>query len=798
MKISNNWLKKFISTNLRPEQIGELLTDLGLEVETINPLNAHDLSFDGIVVGQVLECTPIQKSEKLILTKVDIGNSEILDIVCGAPNIQANINVPVALVQSKILSPKGELLEIKERTIQNIKSQAVICSSVELGLDENHPGILILDDQLEVGSKFQPTDSSESDVVYEIGLTPNRADAMSHFGVARDLMAVLTAKSIKHQYLKPIEPNIESIQPDKVIPLQIIDSQKCPKYFGITISGITVMDSPSWLQNLLKAIGINPKNNIVDATNYILHHLGQPLHAFDADKIDQQIIVQTCPQGTSFKTLDGLVRTLDSDDLMICDQSKPLCIAGVLGGEYSGVTQQTTSVFIESAYFDPVSIRKTAKRHGLNTDASFRFERGVDPEIGKLALKQVVALILKLASGYVSSEIQYHETHLATPLQINLNLNKMKDLVGHHIPDTTVENILYSLDFKIINQQTNIWKIQVPTYRVDVTREIDVVEEVFRVFGINKVEPTPVEKIGPILPYESISTHKINQTVSEFLCHHGFYEIITNSLVSKSQIEVNDQAVEILNSIGEEYSFLKQSPWQNMLHAIQYNYNRGNKDLKLFEFGNIYGIDDNKPKESKRLSLAITGNALNKTWILKNTPSLFFYIKGILNDLLNRIAIPIETKVNHVPQHYHPKIDIQTKNKNIGIFGLIHPLEFNTPIAYAELDWNTISKVAYQNETKFQLIPKYPHSTRDFSLLVNKSISYQSIENLAFKTADDTLQKVELFDVYEGKNIPDNKISYGVSFVFQDSNRTLKDEEVDENMTNLQKAFEQKLGVILR
>ena len=798
MKISHNWLKKFISTELKPNQISELLTDLGLEVESVTRFNINKISFDGIIIGRVLECLSIDGSKKLTLTKVDIGNSKVLDIVCGAPNIIPKINVPVALPTSKILSSKGMLVEIKEKKIQNIQSHAVICSSAELGLDTNHSGIMILDDQLEIGSVFQPAYSDKSDHVYEIGLTPNRADAMSHFGVGRELMAVLKAKSIEHQFFKPKEPNLGLVQSNKTIPIQIIDTQKCPKYFGITISDLSVGDSPLWLQNLLKAIGINPKNNIVDATNYVLHHLGQPLHAFDADKIDQQIIVRTCPQGTSFETLDGVKRTLDSTDLMICDASKPLCIAGVMGGDYSGISPQTTSVFIESAYFDPISIRKTAKRHGLNTDASFRFERGVDPKISTLALKQVSALIIDLASGYISSEIQRFETPFDQHIEIDFDLHKMNDLVGKKISDASVENILCSLDFKIINKQSNVWKIQIPSYRVDVTREVDVIEEVFRVFGIDKVESTPFEKIGPILSYESVSTQKINNIVAEFLCHHGFYEIYTNSLVSKSQIGEYHQPVEILNSIGEDYSFLKQSPLENMINAIQYNSNRGNKDLKFFEIGSIYGTDGKKPFESKCLSLTITGNALNKTWILNKTPSPFFYLRGILKDLFDRLAIHIETAANPKNEICNPHISILNRDKIIGFYGLIESHELNTLVAYAELDWEIISKTAYQTDTNYQSIPKYPGSTRDLSLLIDRSISYQSIEDLAYETTEDILQKVELFDVYEGKNLPETKISYGVSFVFQNVKRTLTDAEVDKNMEKLQKAFEQKLKATLR
>ncbi|MCY3998187.1 MAG: phenylalanine--tRNA ligase subunit beta [Flavobacteriaceae bacterium] len=798
MKISNNWLKKFIVTELKPNQISEFLTDLGLEVEVVSRYVANEVSSNGIVVGRVFECIPIDESKKLTLCKVEIGNSNVLDIICGAPNIKPNIHVPVALPKSKIHSLNGGIIEIKERKILNILSQAVICSSAELGLDSDHSGIMILDDQLQIGSVFQPPNPLHTDDVYDIGLTPNRADAMSHFGVARDLMATLKAKAIKHHFFRPVEPHLESIQSDKTIPIQIMDTHKCPKYFGITISDITVTDSPIWLQNLLKSIGINPKNNVVDATNYILHHLGQPLHAFDADKIDRQIIVKTCLPGTAFETLDGMVRILDSDDLMICDQTKPLCIAGVMGGDYSSVTQKTTSVFIESAYFDPISIRKTAKRHGLNTDASFRFERGVDPEIGILALKQVASLILDLAGGELSSKIQRFESPLVPPIIIDFNVCKMNDLVGKNISEVCVESILGSLDFKICHKQSIVWKIQIPSYRVDVTREIDVIEEVFRVFGINKVDATPIEEIGHILSYASVSNQEVNHRVSEFLCHHGFFEIYTNSLVSPSDIETIPEAVEVLNSIGEDYSFLRQSFLPSMLHTLQYNIHRGNKDLKFFEFGSTYHTDRKNPFESRRLSLAITGNALNKTWVLNNTPSPFFYLKGILNDLFDRLAINIKTKAPSKNKVCHPHIDILNNQQNIGFYGLIPSHQLGTAVAYAELDWDIVSKIAYQKDVRFQSVSKYPTSTRDFSLLLDKSVSYQSIEDLAYKTAEDILKKVELFDVYDGENLPKNKISYGVSFMFQNNKRTLTDAEINQNMDRLQKAFEQKLGVILR
>ena len=801
MKISYNWLKRFIVSELSPNQISELLTNTGLEVEGVTNFQPNEVSQDKILVGFVTECLPVSNSKKLKVTKVDIGKDKPLEILCGAPNIKKNVKVAIATIGATIYSNNGDLMAVKPKKMADIESQGVICSEAELGLGDDHSGVLILDGDLEVGSVFQPKSSHEQDHIYEIGLTPNRADAMSHLGVSRDIRAVLKLNSIRHQYFTPTEPELQIGHKDKTIPISIDDREKCLRYYGITITDLNVRESPLWLQTLLKGIGINPKNNIVDITNYILHHLGQPLHAFDADKIDHRIIVKNCPEGTKFETLDGVIRSIDQQDLMICDQSKPLCIAGVMGGVFSGVTHDTKTVFIESAYFDPVSIRKTAKRHVLNTDASFRYERGIDPQIGILAIKKASELIVEIAGGRISSDIQKYEEYEIPALKIDFNLDKLHDLVGKKIPEESVENILQWLDFEVDKRDANHWNVIVPKYRVDVSREADLIEEIFRIYGYNLVPPTPLEKVNSFLPYQKISKYKISNLASEFLTNQGFYEIYTNSLVSKSQQADFHKPVEIANPIGEEFSILKQNPIHNIIQVINHNLNRGVKDIKLFEIANIYGTDGEKSIESERLALAITGNPIKKTWNSGDSPSVFFYLKGILKDLFERFGISIDGVNSTKLEYCNPRVDIYSQGKFIGYYGLISSSimeQTDSVSTYGELNWEAVCSMAFTKEAKFQPVAKYPGSKRDFSLLIDKSVKFSSIEELSFKTAQNILNKVELFDVYQGKNLPEGKISYGISFIFQSLERTLTDSQVDKNMNLLREAFENELGASLR
>ena len=803
VKISLKWLNQFVTTDLPNETIGQYLTELGLEVEGISTYHPNEnfVSTENFLIGHILECNPIEKSSHLKITRVCIGEKDSLQIVCGAPNIKSNQKVIVATKGAKVLSQKGEPIEIKHRKVFGYDSQGMICSEAELGLSDNHSGILVLDSEAEIGSKWIHPNNHELDYVYEIGLTPNRADAMSHLGVARDLVALLKVKKLKHTYLGIPKLELNSLSAERTIPVSILDSEKAPLYYGITISNLDLKPSPTWLQNLLSAIGIAPKNNVVDITNYTLHHLGQPLHAFDADKIDKQIIVKTCPEDTIFETLDGVKRKLDQEDLMICDESQPLCIAGVLGGNFSAVSEKTKAIFLESAYFDPVSIRKTAKRHGLNTDASFRFERGIDPTIGIVALKFATDLICSLAKGKVSSSIQRCENYDRNPIVINLRYPSVTQLIGKKIPKKQIVEILESLDFKIEPLDTIGWRLVVPYYRVDVTREADVIEEIFRVYGYDMVSPTPAKYFG--LENKASHNHKVNNLISHYLCNQGFYEIFTNSLVPPNQNYDFFNPVKILNPIGKEFSIMRQFLGFNALEVIAYNNNRENKDVKIFEFGTIYGQDASNYHESQRLSISVVGELLKQNWIEGPYPSPFFYIKGLIEDLFSRLGINQITLNSTNNSFCEPCIEINHKDRSLGFFGLVKnqiesSASITSSVGYADLDMKLVCEIAFNEKPIFRRLPKYPSVKRDFSLLIDSTVTYLSIEEITRKTLKNHLEHIDLFDVYTGKGLPSNKMSYGISFIFRSTQGTLKDSEVDKYMQNLKETFEKELGATLR
>lgn len=803
MKISRKWLNQFVTTDLANETIGQYLTELGLEVEGITTYhpNKKFVSTENILIGHILECNPIERSSHLKLTRVCLGKTDPLNIVCGAPNVRADQKVVVATKGARVLSQKGESIEIKPRKVFGCESQGMICSEAELGLSDNYNGILVLDPKAEIGSRWLNPKDHELDYVYEIGLTPNRADAMSHLGVARDLVALLKVKKLKHTYFGMPKPELHSFSTERTIPVEILDSNKAPIYYGITISNLDLKPSPTWLQNLLSSIGITPKNNVVDITNYTLHHLGQPLHAFDADKIDGHIIVNTCPEGTIFETLDGIERKLDQEDLMICDESKPLCIAGVLGGNFSAVNESTKAIFLESAYFDPVSIRKTSKRHGLNTDASFRFERGIDPTIGIIALKFATDLICSLAKGKVCSSIQRFENYDRNPIVITLRHQYITQLIGKRIPKKQIVEILESLDFTIEPLDTNSWELVVPHYRVDVTREADVIEEIFRVYGFDTVRPAPVKYFE--LENKASHDHKVTNLISDYLCNQGFYEIFTNSLVPPSQNYDFFDSVKILNPIGKEFSIMRQSLGFNALEVIAYNNNRENKDVKVFEFGTVYGHDGSNYHESQRLSISVVGELIKQNWIKSTSPSPFYYIKGLIEDLLNRLGITEITLSVANNSFCEPCVNIHQKDKKLGFFGLVKKqiessANISSSVGYADLDRKLIREIAFKKKPIFMRLPKYPSVKRDFSLLIDNSITYLSIEEITRKIVINDLESIDLFDVYTGKGLPGNKMSYGISFTFRSSQGTLKDSEVDKHMNNLKDAFEKELGATLR
>jgi phenylalanyl-tRNA synthetase beta chain len=808
MKISYNWLKQFIKIDWSPEQTGELLTDLGLEVEGIEAYQSVKGGLEGVVIGKVLACVQHPNADKLKLTTVDIGSSEPLQIVCGAPNVAAGQKVPVATIGTTLYSAEGEAWTIKKGKIRGEDSHGMICAEDELGLGTSHDGIMILDDDIPIGTLASTVFKVENDYVFEIGLTPNRADAMSHLGTARDLKAGLLQKNIS---LELITPSVSAFHVDNrllKIDVDVKNKALAPRYCGVTISGIKVESSPEWLQHRLKAIGLNPINNIVDATNYVLHDLGQPLHAFDAVKIKgNKIEVKTVEAGTKFTTLDGVERSLSDEDLMICDAEKPMCIAGVFGGLHSGVSESTTSIFLESAYFNPVSIRKSAKRHGLNTDASFRFERGIDPNITELALKRAALLIQDIAGGEISSDILDIYPHKIEDFQVRLSFDNAKKLIGEEIPRDIIKRILTSLEIKINNVTETGLGLTVPSYRNDVQREADIIEEILRVYGYNNINTT--EKLNASISSSSkFEDHKIQNIVGNQLVTQGFFEILANSLTTPNYISLSEQLKEahnvtILNPLSNDLSVLRQSLLFSGLEAVSYNLNRKRLDLKLFEFGKTYHNFENTREEHKHLTLFASGNQNNDTWISANKKSDFFFMKGIIYAILERLGI---TRVQETPTNsdlFSEGLELSLGKMKLVDFGLIKKpilkhFDISQEVVFADFNWEIILDIVKRNKITFKGISKYPEVRRDFALLLDDKVSFKDIHSIANKTEKQLLKKVSLFDVYQGKNLPQGKKSYAVSFTLQDENKTLTDNQIEKIMKSLQVNFEKELGAELR
>ena len=802
MKISHNWLRQFIKIDIPVDEISILLTNLGLEVENIETYESIKGGLKGVVVGKVISCGKHPNADRLKITKVDIGGDSNLSIVCGAPNVARGQKVLVATMGTTLNMFNGTSLKISKGKIRGEISEGMICAEDELGLSDNHDGILVLDKDCKIGEAGASIFNIEEDVIFDIALTPNRADAMSHMGVARDLRAACILNDIPNEWNLPEISSFHVDNTQSTISIKVEDEHRCPQYHGITITNVKISPSPQWIQNRLKAIGITPKNNVVDVTNYLLHEIGQPLHAFDADKINGDIIVRTCSSKTPFVTLDGNKRELNQEDLMICDNKKAHCIAGVFGGIDSGVEDQTTNVFIESAYFDPISIRKTAKRHGLNTDASFRFERGIDPEIGVYALKRAAILIRDLAGGIISSDIQEVTRPLEDPSKIFLSYTELNKTIGQEIDEKKLNAILNALEIEINSVSESGIGMTIPRYRVDVTRPADVIEEILRIYGYNKILDVPLKyEASPAYQWKSL--HKLESTIANKLNGQGFMETINNSLTNPNASGDFYNPVKILNPLGKEFSIMRQSLTINALQVIAFNLNRQNKDLKLYEFGNIYGVKDNNYHESKRLTLSLVGLSLNSHWDLKNPPNLFFYGKGVLIDLFQSLGYD---NLNF-DETNHPDFDIAFelihRKKSYGHFGLIskklkETYNIDEDIYIADLDWNKITEKAFLSSLKYEDVPRFPVMKRDFALLIDKEVSFESLENISYKTERKILKSVQLFDVFEDEKLPKGKKSYGITFTFQDQNKTLTDKHIDKIMEKLKGNFIKEFDAELR
>ena len=808
MKISYNWLKQFIKVDWDAKKTGNLLTDLGLEIEGIEAFESVIGGLKGIVVGHVLECDQHPNADRLKVTSVDIGNGEVVQIVCGAPNVAKGQKVPVATIGTILYDEDGNPSKIKKGKIRGEESHGMICAEDELGLGKSHDGIMVLDKNIVAGTLGSDIFEIENDQVFEIGLTPNRADAMSHLGVARDLKAGLVRNEVLLELITPSNSSFRVENRTHKIDVQVKDTNLAPRYCGVTISGIKVKESPKWIQNRLKSIGLVPINNIVDATNYVLHELGQPLHAFDSGKISgDKIIVKTVAKGTKFITLDGIERELHKDDLMICDAEKPMCIAGVFGGIDSGVTESTENIFLESAYFNPISIRKTAKRHSLNTDASFRFERGIDPNLTEYALMRAALLIKEIAGGEITSDVVDIYPKKIEDHQVFLNFDNASSLIGEEIPKEIIKEILTSLDIKINNVTEAGLGMTIPAYRNDVTREADVIEEILRVYGYNNIKFT--EKLNAsISANELIEDYQIQNKIGNQLTALGFHEMIGNSLTSPKYIDLSKALkqghnIEILNPLSNDLSVMRQSMLFNALEVLSFNSNRKISDLKLFEFGKTYHQYDTGRQEPKHLSLLVSGLKNDENWALASSKSTFFYFKGFVINILDRLGIPNYSENGTKDENFSEGLSFSKNGKLLVDFGIINKsitaaFGIDTETFYADFKWDEVLAEIATDNFKLKAIPKFPKVKRDLALLIDESVTFDSLKETAQKTERQLLKNINLFDVYTGSKLPEGKKSYALSFTLQDDKRTLTDKQIDKIMKKLQQNFESEFGASLR
>ena len=802
MKISFNWLKQFVETDLPAPQVAEILTDLGLEVEGMDTQISIPGGLKGVVIGKVLTCVQHPNADRLKLTTVDIGEEEPVQIVCGAPNVAAGQTVPVATIGTTLYDKEGQPWTINKGKIRGEESHGMICAEDELSLGESHDGIMILSDEHAAGKPLSSVIKVEEDTVFDIGLTPNRSDAMSHLGVARDLRAGLKQHGTNREL---ITPSVSSFHVDNYnfrVDINVKQPELAPRYCGVTVSDVKVGPSPTWLQNRLKAIGLNPINNIVDVTNFVLHDLGQPLHAFDALTLtDNKIIVQTVDEGTKFVTLDGVERTLSSEDLMICDGEKPLCIAGVFGGINSGVSETTTSIFLESAYFDPISVRKTAKRHGLSTDASFRFERGIDPNITEYALKRAVLLILEVAGGKVTSEISDLYPTKIKDHQVIVNFEKANKTIGKEIDREQIKQILTYLDIKINSLTETGIGMTIPAYRNDVTREIDVIEEILRVYGYNNINAS--RKLNAaIVDIPLVSKYQLMQLVSQGLVANGFFEIMTNSLVPNDPEDKN--AVRLLNPLSADLEMMRTSLCSSGLQVLAYNNNRQQTDLRCFEFGKIYTSESGQYTENQILGLWMMGQKSKKHWQSDTQTLSFFDLKGCVVATLQGLGLNGLQEVDAVSATFSVGQTLMHDKKALVSYGqvndeVLQSFDLDRTVFFAEFDWEQICKITLGSEPpKFKTISKYPSAKRDLALVIDRSVSFDALKQIAFKTERKMLKEVDMFDEYIGKPIPAGKKSYGLRFTIQDEHKTLSDQQIDKIMKQLLTQFEQEVGAVLR
>lgn len=820
MNISYNWLKDYLDFDLQPDEVAAALTSIGLETGGVEEVQTIKGGLEGLVIGEVLTCEEHPNSDHLHITTVNVGGAEPLQIVCGAPNVAAGQKVVVAVNGTKLYDG-DECFTIKRSKIRGVESNGMICAEDEIGIGTDHAGIIVLPADAVVGTPAKEYYNVKSDYVLEVDITPNRVDATSHFGVARDLAAYLKQNG-KPANLK--RPNVDAFKIDDEVPaIEVVVENKeaCLRYSGITIKNVTVKESPEWLQNRLKVIGLRPINNVVDITNYILHGVGQPLHSFDADKIKgNKVVVRSATEGAKFVTLDGVERTLTDRDLMICNVEEPMCIAGVFGGLDSGVTEQTKNVFLESATFHPTWIRKTARRFGLNTDASFRYERGLDPNQTVEVMKRAALLIQEVAGGTITGVIQDIYPVPVAPYRVELTYDKVNTLIGKVIPVETVKSILESLEMKIVSETAEGLVIDVPVYRIDVQRDVDVIEDILRIYGYNNVEFS--DNVKSNLSYQTPTdrSYKLQNLISEQLCGCGFNEILNNSLTRSAYYDnlstyPVSHCVMLMNPLSADLNCMRQTLLFGGLESVEHNAKRKNGNIRFFEFGNCYDYNIDHKKEGEtlaefsedyRLGLWVSGSRVDNNWAHPNEKSSVYELKAYVENILVRLGVNLQKVIfgNLANDIYSAGLSITTSSgRQLGTMGIVSPkickeLDIETDVYYAELSWTLLMKEIKKSKVTFSEISKFPAVKRDLALLLEKNVQFAEIEKIATESERKLLKDVALFDVYEGKNLPAGKKSYAVSFYLQDEGKTLNDKQIDAIMKKIQTNLEQKLGAQLR
>ncbi len=820
MNISYNWLKEYVQFDLTADEVAAALTSIGLEVDSVEEVQTIKGGLEGLVVGQVLTCVPHPNSDHMHVTTVDLGSGEPVQIVCGASNVAAGQKVVVATLGTKLYDG-DECFTIKKSKLRGVESNGMICAEDEIGIGTDHAGIIVLPDSVVPGTLAKDYYNIKSDYVIEVDITPNRADACSHYGVARDLYAYLVQNGKQTSIQRPSVDDFRVDNNDLDINVEVVNTEACPRYAGVTVKGVTVKESPAWLQDKLRTIGLRPINNIVDITNYILHAYGQPLHCFDADKIKGgRIVVKTMPAGTPFVTLDGVERKLDERDLMICNAEEPMCIGGVFGGLDSGTTMETKNVFLESAYFHPTWIRKAARRHGLNTDASFRYERGIDPNGVIYCLKRAAMLVKELAGGTISMEIKDLYPNPIEDFPVELKYDYVHSLTGKVIPPATIKSIVQSLEMKVVKENAEGLALMVPPYRVDVQRPCDVVEDVLRIYGYNNVEIPDTLKSSLTTKGEIDKWQKLQNLIGEQLAGQGFNEILNNSLTRAAYYEGLDvypakNLVMLMNPLSADLNCLRQTLLFGGLESIAHNANRKNADLRFFECGNCYAYHEEAKdpertlaayKEDSHLGLWVTGNRVANSWAHADEASSVYELKAYVENIFQRLGLSVKTMdvISVENNIYSAAIGYYTKGgKLLATVGIVSKkiqkaFDIDNEVYYADLNWKQLMKAVKSVKVGYKELTKFPAVRRDLALLVDKAVKFADIEKIAYDTEKKLLKEVELFDVYEGKNLEAGKKSYAVSFLLQDENQTLNDKQIDKIMQRLIDNLQTKLQAKLR